>query len=131
MKAMMDLMKTMFSLPVPIRLWLGLLMMINMAVALFFITTPEGIVTILAAIAGVITMTMLFQAKGFVRLMGLGHIYWVPLVIWFWTRLELAPPGSLFRYWMWSIIVLNTISIVIDTIDIVRYIYGERAPYVT
>ncbi len=131
MKAMMDFMKTMFSLPVHVRLWLGLLMMINMAVPLAFITTPEGIVTILAAIAGVITMTMLFQAKGFVRLMGLGHIYWVPLVIWFWTRLELAPPGSLFRYWMWSIIILNTISIVIDTLDIVRYIKGERAPYVT
>jgi hypothetical protein len=131
MKAMMDLMKTMFSLPVPTRLWLGLLMMINMAVPLFFITTLEGIMTIAAAIAGVITMTILFQAKGFVRLMGLGHIYWVPLVIWFWARLELASPGSLFRYWMWSIIVLNTISIVIDTIDIVRYIKGERAPYVT
>jgi hypothetical protein len=73
MKAMMDFMKTMFSLPVHIRLWLGLLMMINMAVPIAFITTPEGFVTILAAIAGVITMTMLFQGKGFVRLMGLGH----------------------------------------------------------
>ena len=102
-----------------------------MAVPLAFIKTPEGIVTILAAMAGVITMTMLYQAKGFVRLMGLGHVYWVPLVIWFWMRLELAPSGSLFYYWMWSIIVLNSISLVIDTIDIVRYINGERAPYVT
>ena len=130
MNTMIAFMKTMFSLPVPSRIWLGLLMMINMAVPLVFIKTPEGIMTILAAMAGVITMTMLYKAKGFVRLMGLGHVYWVPLVIWFWMRLELAPSGSLFYYWMWSIIVLNTISIVIDTIDIVRYIKGERTPYV-
>ena len=131
MKAMIAFMKTMFSLPMPARIWLGLLTMMNMALPLIFITTPEGIATLAAALAGVITMTLLFQAKGFVRLMGLGHIYWVPLVIWFWMRLELAPPDSLFFYWMWSIILLNTISLVIDTSDIVRYIKGERAPYVT
>jgi hypothetical protein len=126
MKVMMDFMKTMFSLPVPIMLWLGLLTMINIVVPLFFIRTLEGIVTIAAFIAAAITMIMLFHAKGFVRLLGLGQIYWVPLVIWFWTRLELAPPSSLFRYWMWSVIILNTISIAIDTVDIVRYIKGER-----
>ncbi len=130
MKAMMDLMKTMFSLPVPVRIWLAILMILNMAVPLVFIATPEGMATIASAMAGVITMTWLYQAKGFVRLMGIGHIYWVPLVLWFLTRLELAEPGSLFFYWMLSIIVLNTISLVIDTMDIFRYVKGERAPYV-
>ena len=131
MKAMMDFMRALFTMAVPVRIWLGLLMMINMAVPIFFISTPEGIVTIAAAMAGMITMTIIFQTKGFVRLMGLGHIYWVPLVIWFWMRLDLASSDSPFYYWMWSIIVLNSIAIVIDASDIVRYIKGERAPYVT
>ncbi len=131
MKAMIGMMRTMFSLPVPVGIWLGWLMAINMVVPLFYITTPEAQWTLLAAIAGVITMTLIFKAQGFVRLLGIGHVYWVPQVIWFWMRLEAAPPGSLFLYWMWSIFAFNTLSIIIDTIDVLRYINGDRAPYVT
>ena len=129
MKAMMDMMRTMFTLPVPVGIWLGSLMVINMAVPLFYITTPEAQWTLAAAIAGGITMTMIFQAQGFVRLLGIGHIYWIPQVIWFATRLDAAPPGSLFKYWMWSIIVFNSLSIIVDSIDVFRYIKGERTPY--
>lgn len=130
MKAMIGFMKTMFSLPAPIRLWLGLLMALNMFVPFLFITTPEAQWTVVAAIAGAMTMAKIFQARGFVRLIGIGHIYWVPLVIWFAMRLDAAPSGGLFRYWMLSIIVLNSISIVIDVIDVLRYIKGDRAPFV-
>ncbi len=129
MKAMIGMMRTMFSLPIPIGLWLAWLMTINMAVPLLYITTPEAHWTLAAAIAGVITMTMIFKTQGFVRLLGIGHIYWIPQVIWFWTRLETAPPNNLFYYWMWSIIVFNTLSIIVDSIDVFRYIKGERAPY--
>ncbi len=131
MKAMMNFMRTLFSLPMPIRIWLGLLMFLNMVVPLFYIRTPEGIATLAAAMAGAVTMTIINERLGFVRLMGIGHIYWIPQVIWFWFRLDLASPGSLFQYWMWSIIVLNSVSILIDLIDIIKYIQGERAPYVT
>ena len=131
MKAMIHFLKTMFSLPMPIRIWLGLLMFLNMAVPLFYIKTLEGIATLTAAMAGAVTMTIINERLGFVRLMGIGHIYWVPLVILFLWRLDSAPSESLFLYWMRSIVVLNTVSIVIDAIDIIRYIKGERAPYVT
>ena len=130
MKAMMNFMRTMFSLPMPIRIWLGLLMFLNMVVPLFYIKTLEGIATLAAAMAGAVTMTIINERLGFIRLMGIGHITWLPLVIWFWFRLDLADPDSLFLYWMWSIIILNTVSIIIDAIDIIKYIQGERAPYV-
>ena len=84
----------------------------------------------MAAIVGAVTMTIVHQAKGFVRLLGIGHIYWVPPVLWFWFRMDLATSGGLFWYWMWSIIVLNTLSILVDAIDIIRYLKGDRAPYV-
>ena len=54
MKAMIGMMRTMFSLPLPVGLWLGWLMAINMVVPLIYITTPEAQWTLLAAIAGVI-----------------------------------------------------------------------------
>ena len=131
MKAMMKFMRTLFSLPMPIRIWLGLLMFLNMAVPLFYIGTPEGIAALAAATAGAVTMTMINERLRFVRLMGLGHIYWIPLVIFFLWRVDSAPSESLFQYWMWSIILLNSVSILIDAVDIMKYINGERAPYVT
>ena len=124
-------MRVMFSLPVPIRIWLGLLMFLNMAVPLIYIGTPEGVAVFVAAMVGAVTMAEIHQQMGFVRLIGVGHLTWLPLVIWFVFRLDLADPGSLFWYWMWSIIILNSISMVIDMIDIMKYIQGERAPYVT
>lgn len=131
MKSMMKFMRTLFSLPISIRIWLGLLMFLNMLVPLFYITTLEGMVSLAAAMAGAVTMTIINERLGFVRLMGIGHVYWVPQVIFFGFRLDLAPTGSLFLYWMWSIIVLNSVSILIDGIDIIKYIRGERAPYVS
>lgn len=88
MKAMIDFMKTMFSLPMPIRLWLGLLMTLNIVLPLIFISTPEGKLTLAAAMAGAMTMSMIFQKQGFVRLLGIGHVYWIPLVMWLLSRLE-------------------------------------------
>ena len=54
MKAMMNFMRTMFSLPMPIGIWLGLLMFFNMAVPLLYLRTPEGIATLAAAMAGAV-----------------------------------------------------------------------------
>ena len=124
-------MKALFSLPEPIRIWLGLLMFLNMAVPLIYISTPEGIAVFVAAMVGAVIIPEIHQRMGFVRLLGIGHLTWLPLVIWFEFRLDLADPGSLFWYWMWSIIILNSISMVIDVIDIMKYIQGERVPYVT
>ncbi len=74
-------------------------------------------------------MTVIFSVKGFVRLLGIGHIAWLPLVPWLWTRLDDAPADSIFGYWLMAVIVLNSLSVIIDTIDVLRYVKGERTPY--
>ena len=117
MKAMVDFMKALFSLPVPIRLWLGLLMVLNMLMPLLFIKTPEGIASLVAAMMGAVMMSEMHQRMGFVRLLGIGHIFWVPLVVWFWFRIELAPPGSLFLYWMWSMFIFCIMAWTSDRFD--------------
>ena len=51
------------------------------------------------------------------------------LVAWLWTRLDVAPAGSLFRYWLLATIVLVSLSLLIDAVDVTRYQRGEREPY--
>ena len=128
MTAIIGFFRTMLTLPKPWVGWVMLLMTVNMVAPLFFLDRPEGKVVLGAAVVGAALQTGIFSAKGFVRLLGAGHIAWVPMVAWLWTRLDHAPPGSLFRYWLLATIVLVCISLLIDAADVIRYLRGERDP---
>ncbi len=128
MKAMIDFFRTLLTLPAPWVGWVVLLMTANMVVPLFFLGTPEGKIVLGAFLVGAVLQTAIFSAKGFVRLLGIGHIAWVPMVPWLWARLELAAPGSLFRYWILATIAVVTLSLLIDATDVVRYLRGDRDP---
>ncbi len=131
MKAMFGFMKTMMLLPKPGLAWMGLLIGVNIVVPLYFIQTLEAKVVLAAMICGLLIMTAVFGAKGFVRLLGIGHIAWVPMIPWLIIRLGNTSFESFFGYWLAAIIVLNFVSLIIDGIDVLRYIRGEREPYLT
>ncbi len=128
MKAMIDFFRTMLRFPKPVLAWVMLLMTVNMIIPLFYLGALEGQVVLAAAVLGAILQTAIFAAKGFVRLLGLGHLAWVPMVVWLFTRLDTAPAGSFFRYWLLVTIVLVTLSLFIDAADVIRYARGERDP---
>ena len=128
MKAMIDFLRTVLTLPKPWIAWVMLLMMANMVLPLMFVGTREGQVVLGAFLLGAALQTAIFSAKGFVRLLGIGHIAWVPMVYWLWTRLDAAPAGSLFRYWLLATIALVSLSLLIDATDVIRYLRGEREP---
>jgi hypothetical protein len=128
MKATVDFFRTMLKMPGPWLFWLALLMATNMVGPVVFIKSLEGRMVILAAMAGAAFQIAIFGSKGFVRLLGIGHLPWVPLVFWLWTRLDQAPQDGIFRYWILSVIIIDTISLIIDTTDVVRYISGDREP---
>ncbi len=129
MKSTMNFMKTMMIMPIHWQVWLGVLVAANIVVPLFFIHTLEAQVVLATAIAGLVIMSVIFSMKGFVRLMGIGHIGWLPLVLWLATKLDHAPADSTFGYWLMAVIVLDSLSVFIDTIDVLRYVKGERTPF--
>ncbi len=129
MRAMIDFFRTMLTLPKPWVGWVMLLMIVNMIIPLFYLGTLEGKVVMGAAVVGAFLQTWIFSAKGFVRLLGIGHIAWVPMVAWLWTRLDAAPASSLFRYWLLSTLVLVSLSLLIDATDVILFLRGERSSH--
>jgi len=125
---MIDFFRTMLTLPAPWLVWVGVLMTANMVFPLFYLDTLEGKVVLAAFAFGAIVQTAIFSSKGFVRLLGVGHIAWIPMVIWLWPRVGAAPPGGLFRYWLLGTSIVVIVSLVIDATDVVRYARGEREP---
>ena len=127
-QAHMRLMKAMLSMPWPWPAWLGLLVAANVGGSLMFLHTLEAKVVLASIAVGLAIMTVIFQKKGFVRLLGLGHLPWVAMVPWLAARL--GESSGYFGLWLLAVIVLNTLSLLIDFVDVVRYLRGERAPTV-
>ncbi len=130
MKAMIGFTKGMMSMPMPWLVWLGLLLAVNVVGPIYFFEALEAKVVLVAFLASLGLMTAIFAAKGFVRLLGIGHILWVPMVPWLWIRLDQVGPGEPIGYWITAVIILDSVSLIIDGIDVLRYLKGERQPYI-
>ena len=131
MKAMIGFTKGLKSMPMPWPVWLGLLVAVNVAGPIYFFEALEAKVVLASFLASAALMAAIFASKGFVRLLGIGHIFWIPMVPWLWTRLDQVEPGNLIGYWITAVIILDSISLIIDGIDVLRYLKGERQPYIT
>ena len=125
---MIGLMKSILKMPSPWLVWIVLLMAVNFFVPLFYIQTLEAQLTLAAVFAGAITQSYIHSKLGFVRLLGVGHIFWAPLVIWLAFRLSSIGVDSSFGIWIASLLLLNTVSLVIDVLDVIRFFSGDRSP---
>ncbi len=115
------------AMPLPWRLWLLLLLTLNLIAPLVFIERLEAQATVAALLVSMALMTGLTGLSGFSRLLGLGHIVWVPLLVFLWTRLGEIPAADAFGLWVRAVIAINATSLVIDAVDVIRYAAGERA----
>ena len=93
---MVNFFKTMLKMPGPWLVWLAFLMIVNGLGAIVFIKSTEGVLVILAATVGAVIQVVIFSSKGFVRLLGIGHLPWIPLVLWLWSRLDQIPGDGVF-----------------------------------
>ena len=125
---MIDFMRTIGLFPLHWRLWVGVLFAANFIAPLFFLYRAEGWVVLGSGMAAAVVQMVIFSKLGFVRLVGLGHFVWFWLVAWLWIRLEEFAPGSPLWYWAIAVVGLNSISLIIDVVDVARFIRGERAP---
>jgi len=116
----------MLSMPVPWRLWLLVLVGLNALAPMFFLPRVEAVATLGAMVLSMGLMTLLTHWSGFSRLLGLGHIAWIPLLIFLWMQLGSAPASDPFGLWIRAVIVLDAVSLVIDASDVVRWLTGDR-----
>ncbi len=127
MRAFIKFNKGIMSMPIHWQLWLTLLVTFNLIIPLFFLNRLEAQVVVGALVASMILMTVLTAISGFTRLLGLGHIFWIPLLYFLWMRLEQNPADDFFGLWLRVLMIINAASLIIDVIDVGRYIAGDRS----
>jgi hypothetical protein len=127
MKALVDFIKNIFKMPKAWWPWMVALPMVNLS-SIFFLPRMEAWVILLTGLLAATIMTTLHSRLGYVRLVGIGHFVWIPMLIWLGFRLDNIPDGTLFRRWILTLMVMNTVSLLLDIIDLTHYLLGDRTP---
>ena len=125
LKSALQLMKQIYTMPFPVNIWMYLLSGVNMA-CIFFLTHIEAQLTFAVFMFSFFFMLFLYRRYNFTRILGLAHVLWLGLVPWLATRLSSVESGSLVYYWMLLLIGTNTISVLLDAWDVIRYAQGDR-----
>ena len=127
MNAFVKLNRGLFKMPLTWKLWLSLLVAANVFVPLFYFQQLEAQIVLGTMAANMALMTYLTSRFGFTRILGLGHIFWIPLLGFLLTRLGSIPAGDAYGAWLQAFIVVNSVSLLIDTVDVIRFFAGDRA----
>lgn len=127
MKAMLRFTRHILEMPIHWQLWVALLFLTNMA-AVFFLPRVEASVVLAGLFVGALLQVGIFARFGFVRLLGIGHFHWFVMIAWLVTRLGSIRGEGFFHDWVVAVIALCGLSLLIDTVDVVRYLRGERKP---
>ncbi len=113
------------------RIWVAWLVAVN-AAGVLFITHIEAQVVLGAVGLAVLAQALIYQRKRFIRLLGVTHFIWVPMITWLALRLDAHPVAeNAFHVWLLMLIATNAFCLVIDTVDLTRFILGDRKPYYT
>ncbi len=112
--------------PMRWKLWLMLLVVVNMVIPFFYLSHLEARIALATIMVSMMLMTMITRFSGFTRLLGLGHVFWFPMLYFFWTRLSQIPASNFFGTWIRALMILNAVSLIIDVADVTRYLAGNR-----
>ncbi len=126
MDGFLEFNRGLMQMPIHWQLWMMLLIAVNLVIPLFFLRHIEARYALGAVILSMVLFSLLTAQFGFTRILGLGHLPWVPLLLYLWKRLDRIPSGDLFGIWIRTLMGLNAISLLIDAVDVTRYVLGER-----
>ena len=111
------------------RIWVAWLVAVN-AASLLFIQHIEAQVALGAVGVAVLAQALIYQRKGFIRLLGVTHVLWVPMLAWIALRLDTLPKEEPeFHLWLIMLFATNAVSLAVDAWDATRFVFGERRPY--
>jgi hypothetical protein len=121
--------RDLFRGPPWVTVWVFVLMLVNVASVAFW-NEPLARTILLAFMLSAMMMMALYSWFGFVKILGLGHVLWIPLLILVLARIPEARDG--FRTYLIVLCVFNAISLAFDMRDIWRYFSlrtARRTPF--
>ena len=109
--------------PIWVSIWLLFLMIVNFASVAFWNELLAKVILI-TFILSAIFMMGLYSRFGFEKILGLGHILWIPLLVY--VLIETPAAEGAFKSYLVILFISITISLVFDIIDVWRYFTSPK-----
>jgi hypothetical protein len=117
--------------PVWLQAWVYWMVLVNLGSVVFVRQRVEARWVLGLFLVNGIFMSWLNDVQGFTRLLGLSHvIFWTPLLIYLIRRIPRIETRSPFGVYVRIVLATNGVSLVVDYVDVIRYLLGERAPLI-
>lgn len=113
--------------PAP-RIWNVWLVGVNL-MCLYFIGHVEAQVVLVTTLVSVVVQAIIYGRIGFTRVLGVGHLLWVPMFAWMATRADNIAAHADLQTWIVVLAVTNAVCFAVDVTDVARFAKGERAPH--
>lgn len=129
----MTLQEAIAAQPLWVNIWVNWLLVSAFALPLVLLIWPQsrliGIVTALASVVAGTGVGWMFDAMGYVKLLGLPHlVIWGPLLVWLIAQVRRGHLPVWPQRILWVIVASIAVSLVFDVVDVLRYMLGARAP---
>jgi len=104
-------------------------------VGFFYLPRPEAFWVVIAYLAvGPMVFMLITLQRGLTRLSGLIHLPWIPLATFLTLRLytdAIGPAlstadGALYTAWLHVLLASTVVCLVLDVVDVIRWLAGER-----
>jgi hypothetical protein len=109
--------------PIWVSIWLLFLMIVNFASVAFWNELLAKVILIIFILSA-ISMMGLYSRFGFEKILGLGHILWIPLLVY--VLIEIPAAEGAFKSYLIILFISITISLVFDIIDVWRYFTSPK-----
>ncbi len=106
-----------------ISIWLLFLMIVNIASVAFWNELLAKVILITFMLSAIFMMG-LYSRFGFEKILGLGHILWIPLLVY--VLKEIPEVEGAFKNYLIILLISITISLVFDIIDVWRYFTSQK-----
>jgi len=110
--------------PIHEVVWVFYMMAINLG-AIFFWEELLAKIIVIVFVASSMLMMGLYSKFGFTRILGIGHILWLPLAIY--IGFELGTADGIYLIYLIVLLITISISLAIDTFDVWKYLRGDIA----
>jgi len=110
--------------PVWIPIWLFFLMIINLA-SLGFWHEPLAKLIFITFMISAMLMMGLYSRFGFEKILGLGHILWVPLLVY--VLIQLPTVETFFKIYLVVLSISIAISLLFDITDVWKYFTNRKS----
>ncbi|MCI0538143.1 MAG: hypothetical protein L0Z50_23295 [Verrucomicrobiales bacterium] len=106
-----------------IPLWVSLLMLLNFASVAFW-SEPTARLILFTFMISSASMMGLYSRFGFSKILGLGHVLWIPLLLH--ALMRLGSAGEAFRGYLIVWCVSTAVSLAFDFVDVWKYFIARK-----